>query len=81
MSLIINGLFVLVAPQGTTGIENKLDTVFSTAFPKSFPTREIRRCIPICGVLRLNVPRQSPIRQPTQLERATTGNFREACLS
>lgn len=38
-------------PQGTNCCENNGDIVFSTVFPKSFPTREIRMCIPICGTL------------------------------
>ena len=50
--------YMLVAPQGTTSHETKGDIVFSTVFPKSFPTREIRMCIPICGTLRRTTPVQ-----------------------
>lgn len=55
----------LVAPQGTTGYENKGDMVFSTVFPKPFPTREIRMCIPICCTLRRTSQDRfsSPIRE------------------
>jgi hypothetical protein len=38
---------VLVAPQGTTRHETKGDIVFSTVFPKSFPKRNLRMCIPV----------------------------------
>jgi hypothetical protein len=38
---------LLVAPQGTTSHENKGDAVFSTIFPKFFPKRILRMCIPV----------------------------------
>ena len=60
-----NVVMPLVAPQGTTGDENKGDMVFSTVFPKPFPTREIRMCIPICCTLRRTSQDRfsSPIRE------------------
>ena len=58
-------MIFLVAPQGTTGYENKGDMLFSTVFPKPFPTREIRMCIPICCTLRRTSQDRfsSPIRE------------------
>jgi len=38
---------VLVAPQGTTRDETKGDIAFSTIFPKSFPKRILKMCIPV----------------------------------
>jgi hypothetical protein len=38
---------VLVAPQGTTSPESKGDILFSTVFPKFFPKRILRMCIPL----------------------------------
>jgi hypothetical protein len=47
-----NNLFSLVAPQGTTIYETKGDIIFSTVFPKFFPKRILRMCIPVTALLR-----------------------------
>ncbi len=44
----------LVAPQETTRFETKGDVVFSTVFPKSFPKRNLRMCIPVTAFRRIS---------------------------